>query len=118
MSGRHVKDFTDFLASHPAHFVVEGERVRLANMPEPKGQLDFFTWTLNVGGRGRKLGLGSSAECDESGAPLCGAKAKAAAVEFMREVLENQELPMPMDSLYGQFCDRFAHAVRQDVRLL
>ena len=71
VSGRHVKEFCDFLLSQPAHFVVEGERVRMAQMPEP---------------------VLAQPEVDETGAPLAGARAKTAAVDFMREVVENQVL--------------------------
>jgi len=39
ISGRHLKEFVEFLQSQTEHFVVEGDRVRLKNMPEPTGEL-------------------------------------------------------------------------------
>ena len=95
VSGRHLKDFVDFLTKHTEAFIVIGDRVRLARMPEPKDP--------------RKL-LG------DDGTPLVGAKAKAAAVDYMKEFLEGQdEVPVPLDALYAQFCAQFPHAVRTDV---
>ncbi|EJW77802.1 3'-5' exonuclease [Wuchereria bancrofti] len=95
VSGRHLKDFCEFLQSQSDHFVVEGDRVRLKNMPEPS----------NAG-----------IELDDEGKPLAGVKAKQAAVEYLRSVVEqNDEQPIPMDAFYQKFCDRFSHTVRQEV---
>ncbi|KAK6110647.1 3'-5' exonuclease family protein [Brugia pahangi] len=95
VSGRHLKDFCEFLQSQSDHFVVEGDRVRLKNMPEPS----------NAG-----------VELDDEGKPLAGVKAKQAAVEYLRSVVEqNDEQPIPMDAFYQKFCDRFSHTVRQEV---
>uniref|UniRef100_A0A915PD75 3'-5' exonuclease domain-containing protein n=1 Tax=Setaria digitata TaxID=48799 RepID=A0A915PD75_9BILA len=91
----HLKDFCEFLQSQSDHFVVEGDRVRLKNMPEPS----------NAG-----------IELDDEGKPLAGVKAKQAAVEYLRSVVEqNDEQPIPMDVFYQKFCDRFSHTVRQEV---
>ncbi|VDK62600.1 unnamed protein product [Onchocerca ochengi] len=95
VSGRHLKDFCEFLQSQNDHFVVEGDRVRLKNMPEPS----------NAG-----------IELDDEGKPLAGVKAKQAAVEYLRSIVEqNDEQPIPMDVFYQKFCDRFSHTVRQEV---
>ncbi|MFH4982017.1 hypothetical protein AB6A40_008726 [Gnathostoma spinigerum] len=95
ISGRHLKDFCEFLQSQTDHFVVEGDRVRLKNMPEPS-----------------EAGI----EHDEEGRPLAGMKAKQAAVEFLRGVVEqNEDQPIPLDVFYQKFCDRFSHSVRQEV---
>ncbi|EFO23245.2 3'-5' exonuclease [Loa loa] len=95
VSGRHLKDFCEFLQSQSDHFVVEGDRVRLKNMPEPS----------NAG-----------IELDDEGKPLAGVKAKQAAVEYLRSVVEqNDEQPVPMDAFYQKFCDRFSHTIRQEV---
>lgn len=95
VSGRHLKDFCEFLQSQSDHFVVEGDRVRLKNMPEPSN---------------------ACIELDDEGKPLAGIKAKQAAVDYLRAVLEqNGEQPIPMDSFYQKFCDRFSHTVRQEV---
>jgi hypothetical protein len=52
----------------------------------------------------------------EDGLPLMGVRAKQAAVDYMREYVEGQEeVPVPLEQLYAQFCARFPHAVRQDV---
>lgn len=67
VSGRHLKDFCEFLQSQSDHFVVEGDRVRLKNMPEPS----------NAG-----------IELDDEGKPLAGVKAKEAAVDYLRAILE------------------------------
>lgn len=67
VSGRHLKDFCEFLQSQGDYFVVEGDRVRLKNMPEPS----------NAG-----------IELDDEGKPLAGVKAKQAAVEYLRSVVE------------------------------
>lgn len=67
VSGRHLKDFCEFLQSQNDHFVVEGDRVRLKNMPEPS----------NAG-----------IELDDEGKPLAGVKAKQAAVEYLRSIVE------------------------------
>lgn len=94
LSGRHVKDFTDFLRSRTNNFIVEGDRVRLKNMPEPTNpELDV----------------------DENGQPLTGVKAKQAAVDYLKMFVEMQECPVPMETLYKQFCNRFTHQVRQEV---
>uniref|UniRef100_A0A1I8BZM9 3'-5' exonuclease domain-containing protein n=1 Tax=Meloidogyne hapla TaxID=6305 RepID=A0A1I8BZM9_MELHA len=96
VSGRHLKEFADFLASQIDHFVVEGDRVRLANMSEPKICPDEFV--------------------DEEGRPLAGHKAKLAAIEFMKSVLEqNEEQPYPLDLFYKKFCEHFPHNIRQEV---
>lgn len=51
-----------------------------------------------------------------SGAPLTGTRAKQAAVDFLKQQLEiNDEQPIPLDNMYQRFCERFPHAVRQDV---
>uniref|UniRef100_A0A914WRB4 3'-5' exonuclease domain-containing protein n=1 Tax=Plectus sambesii TaxID=2011161 RepID=A0A914WRB4_9BILA len=77
------------------HFVVEGDRVRLKNMPEPSDR---------------------RVELDDEGKPLAGVKAKQAAVDFLKEVLEqNDDQAIPLDLFYQHFCDRFSHAVRQEV---
>ncbi|VDN03398.1 unnamed protein product [Thelazia callipaeda] len=95
VSGRHLKDFCEFLQSQSDYFVVEGDRVRLKNMPEPS----------NAG-----------IELDDEGKPLAGVKAKQAAVEYLKSVVEqNDEQPIPMDAFYQKFCDRFSHTVRQEV---
>ncbi|VDO25888.1 unnamed protein product, partial [Onchocerca flexuosa] len=95
VSGRHLKDFCEFLQSQNDHFVVEGDRVRLKNMPEPS----------NAG-----------IELDDEGKPLAGVKAKQAAVEYLKSIVEqNDEQPIPMDVFYQKFCDRFSHTVRQEV---
>ena len=67
ISGRHLKEFTEFLQSQVDHFVVEGDRVRLKNMPEPSEE---------------------AVELDDEGQPLTGVKAKQAAVEYLKSVLE------------------------------
>ncbi|CAK5066965.1 unnamed protein product [Meloidogyne enterolobii] len=96
VSGRHLKEFAEFLASQIDHFVVEGDRVRLANMSEPKTCPDEFV--------------------DEEGRPLAGHKAKLAAIEFMKSVLEqNEEQPYPLDLFYKKFCEHFPHHIRQEV---
>lgn len=95
VSGRHLKDFCEFLQTQSDYFVVEGDRVRLKNMPEPS----------NAG-----------IEMDDEGRPLAGVKAKQAAVEFLKSVVEqNDDQPIPMDVFYQKFCDRFSHTVRQEV---
>lgn len=95
VSGRHLKDFCEFLQAQTEHFVVEGDRVRLKNMPEPSS---------------------GGIELDDEGKPLAGVKAKQAAVEYLKSVLEqNEEQPIPMDLFYQKFCDRFSHTVRQEV---
>jgi exonuclease 3'-5' domain-containing protein 1 len=66
VSGRHLKDFCEFLQSQCEHFVVEGDRVRLKNMPEPS----------------------DGVELDDEGRPLAGVKAKQAAVDYLRSVVE------------------------------
>uniref|UniRef100_A0A915DDU7 3'-5' exonuclease domain-containing protein n=1 Tax=Ditylenchus dipsaci TaxID=166011 RepID=A0A915DDU7_9BILA len=96
VSGRHLKEFAEFLQMQTDHFVVEGDRVRLKNMPEPKGE--------------------EVDELDDEGKPLAGIKAKTAAVDFLKSVLEqNEDVPIPLDSFYKKFCERFSHAVRQEV---
>lgn len=67
VSGRHLKEFCEFLQSKPEYFVVEGDRVRLKNLPEPTEEV---------------------VELDDEGRPLAGVKAKQAAVDFLRGVLE------------------------------
>lgn len=67
VSGRHLKDFCEFLQAQTEHFVVEGDRVRLKNMPEPSS---------------------GGIELDDEGKPLAGVKAKQAAVEYLKSVLE------------------------------
>lgn len=62
-----MKEFTEFLQGQTDHFVVEGDRVRLKNMPEPSED---------------------SVELDDEGQPLAGVKAKQAAVEYLKSVLE------------------------------
>lgn len=95
VSGRHLKEFCEFLQSQTEHFVVEGDRVRLKNMPEPSH---------------------GAVELDEEGNPLAGVKAKQAALDFLRGVLEqNDEQPIPLDLFYQRFCERFTHTVRQEV---
>lgn len=95
VSGRHLKEFVDFLAAQVDHFVVEGDRVRLKRMPEPSEE---------------------AVELDDEGKPLAGIKAKQAAVDFLKGVLEqNEEAPIPLDAFYRRFCERFPHAVRQEV---
>lgn len=93
-SGRHVKDFTEFLQMHPEMFIVENDRVRLKDMPEPTDpDLDL----------------------DENGQPLAGVRAKQVALDYLKMVIEVQEQPLPMETLYKQFCTRFSHLVRQEV---
>ncbi|CAD6194617.1 unnamed protein product [Caenorhabditis auriculariae] len=95
VSGRHLKEFCEFLQSQVDHFVVEGDRVRLKNMPEPDE---------------------NCIEMDDEGKPLAGVKAKQAAVEYLKSVLEqNEEQPIPLDQFYQNFCQRFSHSIRQDV---
>lgn len=95
VSGRHLKDFCEFLQAQTDYFVVEGDRVRLKNMPEPSQ---------------------AGVELDDEGKPLAGVKAKQAAVEYLRSVVEqNEDQPIPMDVFYQKFCDRFSHTVRQEV---
>ncbi|PAV90770.1 hypothetical protein WR25_12498 [Diploscapter pachys] len=95
VSGRHLKEFCEFLQSQVEHFVVEGDRVRLKDMPEPDE---------------------SSIELDDEGKPLAGVKAKQAAVEYLKNVLEqNEDQPIALDAFYQRFCQRFSHTVRQDV---
>lgn len=67
ISGRHLKDFCEFLQLQTDHFIVEGDRVRLKNMPEPSEEAN---------------------ELDENGKPLTGIKAKQTAVEFLKLILE------------------------------
>jgi exonuclease 3'-5' domain-containing protein 1 len=95
VSGRHLKEFTEFLQSQVDNFVVEGDRVRLKNMPEPSEE---------------------AVELDDEGMPLSGVKAKQAAVDYLKSVLEqNEDTPIPLESFYKKFCDRFPHSVRQEV---
>ncbi|KAK5984010.1 Egalitarian [Trichostrongylus colubriformis] len=95
VSGRHLKEFCEFLQSQTEHFVVEGDRVRLKNMPEPDD---------------------NAIELDDEGKPLAGVKAKQAAVEYLKSVLEqNEDQPIPLDMFYQRFCQRFSHSIRQDV---
>uniref|UniRef100_A0AC35U8U0 3'-5' exonuclease domain-containing protein n=1 Tax=Rhabditophanes sp. KR3021 TaxID=114890 RepID=A0AC35U8U0_9BILA len=95
VSGRHLKEFCEFLSSQVDYFVVEGDRVRLKNMPEPSN---------------------GAVELDEDGNELSGIRAKQVALDFLRNVLEqNDEQPIPLDSFYQRFCERFTHAVRQQV---
>ncbi|VDL79415.1 unnamed protein product [Nippostrongylus brasiliensis] len=95
VSGRHLKEFCEFLQSQTEHFVVEGDRVRLKNMPEPDD---------------------NAIELDDEGKPLAGVKAKQAAVEYLKSVLEqNEDQPIPLDVFYQRFCQRFSHSIRQDV---
>ncbi|CAJ0937652.1 unnamed protein product, partial [Mesorhabditis belari] len=55
-------------------------------------------------------------ELDDEGKPLAGVKAKQAAVEYLKSVLEqNDDQPIPLDAFYQHFCGRFSHSVRQDV---
>lgn len=55
-------------------------------------------------------------ELDDEGKPLAGVKAKQAAVDYLRMVLEqNDDQPIPLDAFYQKFCERFAHTIRQDV---
>uniref|UniRef100_A0A183CAP9 3'-5' exonuclease domain-containing protein n=1 Tax=Globodera pallida TaxID=36090 RepID=A0A183CAP9_GLOPA len=97
VSGRHLKEFADFLAAQTDHFTVESDRVRLKNMPEPQ-EADANQFV------------------DEEGRPLVGHRAKLAAVDFMRGVLEqNEDVPIPLDAFYRRFCDRFPHNIRQEV---
>ncbi|KAL3114936.1 hypothetical protein niasHT_011372 [Heterodera trifolii] len=97
VSGRHLKEFADFLANQTNHFTVEGDRVKLKHMPEPNG-------------------TDANQFLDEEGRPLVGHRAKLAAVDFMRGVLEqNEEMPIPLDVFYRRFCDRFPHSIRQEV---
>ncbi|KAF7638187.1 3'-5' exonuclease domain-containing protein [Meloidogyne graminicola] len=96
VSGRHLKEFAEFLASQTDHFIVEGDRVRLANMKEPLICPNEFI--------------------DEEGRPLVGHKAKLAAIEFMKSVLEqNEEQPYPLDLFYKKFCEHFPHHIRQEI---
>lgn len=109
VSGRHLKEFCEFLQSKPEYFVVEGDRVRLKNLPEPTEEV---------------------VELDDEGKPLAGVKAKQAAVDFLRGVLEkvspnelnnsaklfqNEDTPIPLDAFYKRFCERYPHSVRQEV---
>lgn len=95
VSGRHLKEFCEFLQSQVDYFVVEGDRVRLKNMPEPDE---------------------NAIEMDDEGRPLAGVKAKQAAVEYLKSVLEqNEDQPIPLDLFYQNFCQRFSHTIRQDV---
>uniref|UniRef100_A0AC34GWQ9 3'-5' exonuclease domain-containing protein n=1 Tax=Panagrolaimus sp. ES5 TaxID=591445 RepID=A0AC34GWQ9_9BILA len=95
VSGRHLKEFTEFLQSQVDNFVVEGDRVRLKNMPEPSEE---------------------AVELDDEGLPLSGVKAKQAAVDYLKSVLEqNEDTPIPLEAFYKKFCDRFPHSVRQEV---
>ncbi|CAD5225557.1 unnamed protein product [Bursaphelenchus xylophilus] len=95
VSGRHLKEFCEFLQTRTEHFIVEGDRVRLRNMPEPSDE---------------------AVELDDEGKPLVGVKAKQAAVDFLKAVLEqNEDQPIPLDNFYKRFCERFPHAVRQEV---
>lgn len=106
VSGRHVKEFADFLASHPDHFLIDQDRVRLRHMPEPADKNHL-------------------ADIDEDGRILTGAKAKQRALDFLRETVEEacgyskennaQTTPLPIDTLYQKFCCRFAHRIRQEV---
>jgi exonuclease 3'-5' domain-containing protein 1 len=99
ISGRHLKDFAEFLQSQTEHFIVDGDRVRMKNMPEPNDATRI--------------------ELDEDGRPLMGAKAKQAAVDYLKQVLveadEEQLPPIPLDTFYQRFCDRFSHSIRQEV---
>ncbi|KAI6224445.1 Egalitarian [Aphelenchoides fujianensis] len=95
VSGRHLKEFCEFLQSQTNHFIVDGDRVRLKNMPEPSEEV---------------------VELDDEGKPLVGVKAKQAAVDFLKGVLENNEdVPIPLENFYRRFCERFPHSVRQEV---
>ena len=71
VSGRHLKEFTEFLQSQTENFVVEGDRVRLRNMPEPSEE---------------------AVELDDEGKPLLGVKAKQAAVDYLKSVLEQVQI--------------------------
>lgn len=53
------------------YFIVEGDRVRLKNMPEPNDE---------------------RIELDENGKPLIGIKAKQAAVDFLKSILEQVKI--------------------------
>lgn len=67
VSGRHLKEFCEFLQSQVEHFIVEGDRVRLKNMPEPSDE---------------------AVELDDEAKPLVGVKAKQAAVDYLKGILE------------------------------
>lgn len=86
-------EFAEFLQLHTEAFVVEGDRVRLKNLPQPAEPIVV----------------------DEIGQPLNGAKAKEFAVDYLKSLLDGVEAPMPMEQLYRQFCDKFPHSVRQEV---
>ena len=58
----------------------------------------------------------AAVELDDEGKPLAGVKAKQAAVEYLKNVLEqNDDQPIPLDAFYQRFCQRFNHTIRQDV---
>lgn len=69
VSGRHLREFYDFLESQTKYFIVEGDRVRLANMPEPE-----IIDKTNI--------------LDDEGRLLAGVKAKQASVDFLKGILE------------------------------
>ena len=89
ISGRHLKEFGDFLAAQIDYFIVEGDRVRLKNMPEPSSA--------------------DAVELDDEGKPLAGAKAKLAAVDFMRNELEQ----VGRFSAQDEFCNRSIRRTRR-----
>ncbi|KAI6175183.1 Egalitarian [Aphelenchoides fujianensis] len=64
--------------SQTNHFIVDGDRVRLKNMPEPSEE---------------------AVELDDEGKPLVGVKAKQAAVDFLKGVLENEVATNPKELL-------------------
>lgn len=95
ISGRHLKEFCDFLCSKTENFIVEGDRVRLKNMPEPSEE---------------------AVELDDEGKPLAGVKAKQASVDYLKGILDqNEDQPIPLENFYRRFCERFPHSVRQEV---
>lgn len=87
-------EFAEFLQHHTEAFVVEGDRVRLKNLPQPAEPIVV----------------------DESGQPLNGVKAKQFAVDYLKSLLEGVEAPMPMEIVYKNFCDKFQHSTRQEVQ--
>ena len=94
VSGRHLKEFSEFLQSRVDHFIVEGDRVRLKNMPEPV------------------VGI----ELDDEGKPLSGVKAKTDGGQSLslptiqssklvsRMCAESRLLPFELGLLINNFC--------------
>uniref|UniRef100_A0A915I0Q2 3'-5' exonuclease domain-containing protein n=1 Tax=Romanomermis culicivorax TaxID=13658 RepID=A0A915I0Q2_ROMCU len=109
VSGRHVKDFTEFLISHPENFAVENDRVRLRHMPEPQNRCSSPDESSDQDDEhgppsppdGKN---GGAISVDEFGQPLTGAaRIKQKALEFLKNAVENGY--SPNSSLAGSEMD-------------